>query len=58
MSENKYLKKYIKYKNKYLNLKNQLAGSPNAKFEYSINNPNTISEYYNGKMFDKIEEID
>jgi hypothetical protein len=60
MSENKYLKKYIKYKNKYLNLKskNQLAGSPNAKFEYSINNPNTISEFYSGKMFDKIEEFE
>lgn len=53
----KFTKKYLKYKTKYLNLKNQLAGSPNGKFKYSIDFPNTIEEVYKGTMFDKIEEF-
>ena len=53
--ENIYSKKYIKYKNKYLNLKNQLAGSPNGKFKYSLDKG---KEYYLGHMFDKIDEFE
>jgi hypothetical protein len=54
---NDYYKLYIKYKNKYLNLKKQIAGSADGKFYYSVNNPNTLGEYYSGQMFDKIDEF-
>jgi hypothetical protein len=52
-----YYQKYIKYKEKYFTLKNQLAGSEQGKFKYSINHPDEISEYHSGEMFDKIPEF-
>lgn len=55
---NNYYQKYLKYKSKYLNLKKQLAGSPNARFKYSINRPDTLSEIHVGEMFDKITEFE
>jgi hypothetical protein len=53
-----YKEKYLKYKKKYFTLKNQLAGSEEGKFKYSINRPDEITEYHSGEMFDKIPEFE
>ncbi len=53
-----YYRKYLLYKMKYINLKNQIAGSEHATFDYSINFPNEYNENYIGDMFDKISEFE
>ena len=53
-----YYRKYLLYKMKYINLKNQIAGSEHAIFNYSINFPNNPNENYIGNMFDKISEFE